>query len=78
MWERVSNFVHSKTVLSVLLLSIIFTLVVTILGVILLGLTLPLKLVFFTIGQLILAIIAIWLMRKLEVFDDNDFRFHGI
>ena len=78
MWERVSNFVHSKTVLSVLLLSIIFTLVVTILGVILLGLTLPLKLVFFTIGQLILAIIAIWLMRKLEVFDTNDFKFHGM
>ena len=75
MWEK-NNFVRSQTVLSAFLLSALFISVVTLLGILLLGMPLPGRLVYFTIGQVILAIIAIWLMRKFEVFDANDFKFN--
>ena len=78
MWERINEFVCSRTVLSAFLLSMLFISVVTVVGVLLLGMALPLRLLLFTIMQLILAGIAVWLMQKLEVFDSNDFSFKGM
>lgn len=78
MWEKINKFVRSQAVLAVFLLSILFTSVVTVLGILILDLTLPVRLAIFTAGQLMLSGTAVWLMWKLEVFDTNDFKFKGI
>ena len=78
MWEKINKFVCSRAVLSAFLLSTLFILAITALGVSLLDMAMPGRLMVFTIGQLILASVAIWLMRKLEVFDRDDFRLKGL
>ena len=78
MWVKINKFVRSQTVLAVFLLSIFFTFVVTVLGILILDLTPTVRLAFFTLGQLMLSGTVVWLMRKLEVFDTNDFKFKGI
>ena len=78
MWKKANKFIRSQAVLSAFLLSIIFISAITVLGVLILDMASPGRLMVFTIGQLILAGIAVWLMCKLEVFDINDFRFKGV
>lgn len=78
MWEKFNKFVRSQTVLAVFLLSILFTSVVTVFGILILDLTPSVRLAIFTVGQLMLSGTVVWLMRKLEVFDTNDFKFKGI
>ena len=66
------------TVLSAFLLSAAFISAITVFGILVTDMEPPIRLVAFTIGQLALSGIAVWLMRKLEVFDIDDFRFKGI
>ena len=78
MREKMKGFVHSNAILSAFLLCVLFISAVTIFGILLLDMIPPIRLTIFTIGQLVLSGILIWLMRKLEVFDVNEFRFRGI
>ncbi|MDR1617057.1 MAG: CPBP family intramembrane metalloprotease [Syntrophomonadaceae bacterium] len=78
MWGEINKFVRSQAVLAVFLLSILFISVVTVLGILILDLTPSVRLAIFTVGQLMLSGTAVWLMRKLEVFGTNDFKFKGI
>ena len=78
MWEKTNRFVRSHTVLSVFLLSALIIFALTVLGISILEMAPSVRLAVFTIGQLILFCIVVWLTRKLEVFDINDFRFKGI
>ena len=81
MWQKINNFVRMHTVLSVLLLMVLFILLTTAVGLpILIG-----GIVEETIGmpiyiayQLVLSVICIFLMKKLQVLDDNDFKFINI
>jgi len=78
MREKINKFVFTKAVLSTFLLSALFMSAVTILGISIIDITPPIRLTVFTIWQLILSSIIILLMRKLDVFDINDFRFKGV
>ena len=78
MWEKINRFVHSHTVLSVFLLSALIVFTLTVFGISIFGMTPSIRLAVFTIGQLVLFCIVVWLMRKLEVFDINDFRFKEV
>ena len=78
MWDRINKFINSKTVLSVVVLSVLFIFLVTVIGILVLNMTPPLRLALFTFGQLMLSATVIWLMRKLEVFAISDFSFKGI
>ena len=82
MWERINKFVYSRVILSVFLLAVVFTLTVGLLGFNIItipqNMELSLQLAIFTIGQLTLSGIAIWLMRKMEVFNINDFKFKNM
>ena len=78
MWRKINKFIHSQAVLTAFLLSVIFISIVTVLGMSILDFAPTVRLAIFTIGQLILSGIAVWLMRKLEVFDINDFGYRGI
>ena len=80
MWEKINKFVHSHTVLSTLLLVVLFNGLLTIFSVTAIpdSMEVSLQLAIFTIGQLVLSAIAIWLMRKLQVFNINDFKFKGV
>ena len=79
MWERINKFAHSHAVLSTLLLSAI---IFTALGIfsfltiqpqagIPMGVGQQAR---FTLGQMVLSVITIYLMRKLNVFNMSDFR----
>ena len=76
--EKINRFVRLRAVLSTVLLSVLFISAVTIFGISILDMTPSVRLAVFTCGQLILSGAIIWLMRKLEVFDINDFSFKGI
>ena len=78
MWEKINKFVRTQTVIAVFLLSVLFISAVAVLGISILDLTPPIRLAIFTAGQLVLSGVVIWLMRKLGVFDADDFRFKGI
>jgi membrane protease YdiL (CAAX protease family) len=78
MWEKINKFIRSQAVLSVFLLNLFFISVLGILPLLISNMAPPARLSTYTIGQLLLSGIAIWLMRKLDVFDVNDFRFKGI
>ena len=78
MWGKINKLVHSQTVLSALILSAIFISVVTVFGILIIDMTPSVRLTVFTIGQLVLSGTAVWLMRKLKVFDINDFSLKGI
>ena len=78
MWEKINRFVSTHTVLSVFLLSALIIFTLTVFGISIFEMTPSIRLAVFTIGQLVLFYIVVWLMRKLLVFDINDFRFKGI
>jgi membrane protease YdiL (CAAX protease family) len=79
MRERINKFAHSHIVLSAFLLAVLFILVLTAIGLVAMEFAEPIHgLALFTVGQLILALIAIWLMRKLHVFDRADFKFKNM
>jgi len=72
---KINNFVDKHVVLSVILFSLLFVAAITVCGILFvvempqtIGLTL------FTACQLVLSCIAIWVMRKLRVFDRDDFK----
>jgi len=77
MWEKINKFIYSRVILSAILIVVLFIILLGLFS----GLTISndmdtsLLLVIFTIGQLVLSILAIWLMRKLDVFNINDFKF---
>jgi len=78
MLGKIRGFTHFYATLSALLLSAVFMTIVTVFGSFLIDLAPAVRLALFTVGQLILTAIAIWIMRKLEVFDINDFKFKGM
>ena len=81
MWQKINIFVRTHTVLSVFLLMVLFSLLTTAAGLpILIG-----DIVGETIGmpvfiayQLVLSVIGIFLMKKLQVLDEDDFKFKNI
>jgi membrane protease YdiL (CAAX protease family) len=75
MWEKINRFVHTRVFLSVFLLSAFFTFIVWIFGSLIIDITPSVRLAIFTLGQITLSIMVIWLMRKMQVFNIDDFRF---
>jgi membrane protease YdiL (CAAX protease family) len=84
MWERINKFTRSHSILVTLLMALLFITALTIFAALQLhirGMDIleatadPTVLMFFTMWQIVLSVIAIWLMRKMHVFNINDFRF---
>jgi membrane protease YdiL (CAAX protease family) len=73
MWEKINRFVHTRVILSVFLLSAFFISVVGTFGSLIVDITPSVRLAIFTLGQITLSIMVIWLMRKMQVFNINDF-----
>jgi len=78
LWEKINKFVRSQAVFSALLLSVLFTSIITVVGISIFDLKPPVILVIYTVGQLALSGTIIWLMQNLKVFDANDFKLKGI
>lgn len=75
MWEKIKKFVCKHVILSVFILSAFFITAISLFGMSLLRITPPYEKAIYTVGQLVLTVIIIWLMRKLQVFNINDFKF---
>jgi membrane protein insertase Oxa1/YidC/SpoIIIJ len=75
MWEKINRFVHTRVILSVFLLSAFFISVVGIFGSLIIDITPSVRLAIFTLGQITLSIMVILLMRKMQVFNIDDFKF---
>lgn len=78
MWKRISNIVRSHVVVSTVLLSALFISLLGLLGLLLMDLPHTSGMALFTLGQLVLSLAAIWLMRKLQVFDRSDFKLRNM
>ena len=78
MWEKINKFVRSQAVFSALLLSVLFTSIITAVGILIFDLKPPVILTIYTVGQLALSGTIIWLMQNLKVFNANDFKLKGI
>jgi membrane protease YdiL (CAAX protease family) len=78
MWEKINRFVHSNVILSVFLISVIFISIVTLLGSLVIDIIPPIRLSIFTIGQIALSVLVVWIMRKMQLFNINDFKFKSI
>jgi len=78
MWEKINKFVYTYVILSALLLSAFFVVVVTVFGMSIMGIKSPYVVAVFTVGQLVLSVMVIWLMRKFQVFNIDDFKFKNI
>ncbi|MCL2343950.1 MAG: CPBP family intramembrane metalloprotease [Firmicutes bacterium] len=77
MWEKINKFVYSQTVLSVFLLSAVLISAIAVFGFFIIGMTPAARLAVYGAAQIILSGIVVWLMRKLGVFDADDFRCKG-
>ena len=78
MWQRINKFVYSHTVLSTVLISMLFVFLIAALGISILNMELTALLVLFTVGQLLLTTLIIWFMRRLQVFSLDDFKTKGM
>ncbi|MCL2367359.1 MAG: CPBP family intramembrane metalloprotease [Oscillospiraceae bacterium] len=79
MWERINKFVHSHVVLTAFFISALFlSILAMVFGIPSLNMTPMGGLAFFTVGQVMLSAIAIWLMRKLQIFNVDDFKFKNM
>ena len=75
MWDRMNKFVHSHVIISACILSVIFSPVLAGISILAANMTSSGRLTVFTIVKLVLSVIVIWLMRKMQVFNINDFNF---
>lgn len=75
MWERINKFVHSHVIISACILSFIFSPVLIGISILTANITPSSRLTVSTIVKLVLSVIVIWLMRKMQVFNINDFSF---
>ena len=83
MWEKINKFNRSHSIIAALFLSIFFMITLTASVVLLMNIgmietmnnTDPVYLLFLTIVQITLSCVAILLMRKMQVFNINDFKF---
>lgn len=75
MWERINKFVHSHIIISVCILSVIFSPVLVGISILTANMTPSGSLTILTIAKLVLSGIVIWLMRKMQAFNINDFNF---
>jgi len=87
MWEKINKFTHSHTILAAFLIGTFFISVLSVFAVFIMYLegmadamdtANPAFLIYFTMVQIALWIIAIWLMRKMQVFNINDFKFKNM
>ena len=80
MWGKINRFVHSYTVLFAVLFGAFFTSALLIIAILIIGAPqdgMPPStgdLAVFTMIQMVLAGIIIWLMRKMKVFSADDFK----
>ena len=80
MWEKISKAVHSHVIISTVLMSVILIGVLTTFSITFLGGELnglppePGVLAKFTLGQMVLAAITIFLMVKFNVFSIDNFK----
>lgn len=80
MWQKINNFIQTRTVLSVFLLVVLFMIPITAAGLSLMvgmggqieGLSL------FTLCQIACTAVCILLMRKMEVFDKSEYGFKNV
>ena len=79
MWQKINNFVQTRTVLSAFLLMVLFMLPILAAGlsfIVALGQMKGLPI--FTACQIVLSTLCILLMRKLKVFEKSDFGFKNV
>ena len=72
MWRKINKFVYSQVILSTIVLVAFFNSALTITGILAIprDLELTQKLVIFTMYQLVLFATAIFLMRKMQIFNN--------
>jgi len=75
MWDRINKFVYLRVVISACVLCVIFYLISIALSFPFENMALSVVLTASVLIQLVLSSIAIWLMRKMQVFNINDFGF---
>jgi len=81
MWQKINIFVRANTILSAFLITVLFLLLTMAAGlpIILRGIVEEtIGLPIFIAYQLILSVIGIFLMKKLQVLDEGDFKFKNI
>ena len=79
MGGKINEFVHSQAVFSACLLSVVYISALTLSGVLfVMGMPQTIGLTLFTVCQLTLSFITILIMRKLHIFDRNDFKFKNM
>jgi len=81
MWQKINNFVRTHTILSVFLLLVIFLLLTMVTGLLFITGDIVEEAVgmqIFIVSQFTLSVICIFLMKKLEVFDETDLKFINI
>jgi membrane protease YdiL (CAAX protease family) len=79
MWDKINNFVRANTILSAFLLTTLFMLPIMAAGITFItGMEYTVGLPIFTMCQLVLTAIGILLMRKLQVFEKNDFQLRNV
>jgi len=81
MWQKIDDFTHRRAVLSALLISLFMIATLHIWAIfwfVATNLSTPIYFALNNFGALMLSLFAILLMKKLYVFDANDFKFFNI
>ena len=80
MWQRINEFVRSNTVLSAFFITAFFSLLSMPVGLKTMKSDMDIRvgMPIFLLYQLFMAAVAIWLMRKLNLLDADDFAFKNI
>ena len=80
MRAKINDFVYGssgRAVLSMTVLSAVFISAIIGIGLLVINFDQPLGLTMFTVGQIVVTLITLWLMRKLDVFNSTDFTLKG-
>lgn len=76
MWERINRFIHSHAIISACILSVIYSPLLFGVNSLVSNMTPSVRLPIFTIIKLVLSVMVVWLMRKMQVYNINDFNFN--
>ena len=81
MWQKINNFVQKHTIISVFLLLVIFLLLTMVTGLLFITGDIveeAIGMQILIVSQFALSLICIFLMKKLQVLDEDDFKFINI
>jgi len=80
MWKKINDFVCRYRVLSAFLCAVLFVVLLTLVGLPTMQGTMEVKtgMAILTVYQIVMAVVGMFLMKKLQLFDEDDYSFRDI